>query len=557
MTVRAGLLGCIACTLALAAADGAQTGSAIDLDQNWNATQKDKFWFTPQGSLLLPYAWFLYLKQADSDTIPFRDPDNIRRLGYIPTTQKTELNKDLLPIGFARDRDGDGNSFVGFTCAACHTSALRIGTTEVIVEGAPALSDFWLFLNGLVKALDATATSTAKFDAFAKDVLGSSHTQEQERELKYQLENRRAELRRRWLQLEPETAYGPARLDAFGGLYNQVTAYHLRVPQNARVPDAPVSYPFLWDTPQHDKVQWNGTGDNGLAGLGPVFRNIGEALGVFGMVEIEKGNIPKYRSSLKVDNLKALEDLVRELRSPVWPGSPPAPDLVRKGAIVYDLFCSSCHVLLDRSDPKRKIKAKMIDVRTVGTDPRFAVNFAERFSDPDGVKTGVLEGAPKLLTPVPKFGRCASGADIFANVILGAYRGRHLQKRSVESAVSDDDTISVAAIRKISAALKKPKIVAEYKARPLNGIWATAPYLHNGSVPSVAELLKPSADRRKTFWIGSHEVDEINVGLSAAYVKNAFLFDTSKPGNSNEGHEYGTTLSEDHKKALLAFLKTL
>jgi hypothetical protein len=100
-------------------------------------------------------------------------------------------------------------------------------------------------------------------------------------------------------------------------------------------------------------------------------------------------------------------------------------------------------------------------------------------------------------------------------------------------------------------------MVAKYKARPLNGIWATAPYLHNGSVPSIAELLKPSADRVKTFCIGSHDFDAVNVGLSVKCVDNFFLFDTRKPGNSNQGHEYGTTLSEDHRKALIEFLKTL
>ena len=78
----------------------AQTTRTIDLHQNWTPEQKEQFWFTPQGSLLLPYKWFLYLKQASSEDL-FRDDKNILRLGYVPSGKST-LNPDALPIGFSR-----------------------------------------------------------------------------------------------------------------------------------------------------------------------------------------------------------------------------------------------------------------------------------------------------------------------------------------------------------------------------------------------------------------------------------------------------------------------
>lgn len=66
-----------------------------------------------------------------------------------------------------------------------------------------------------------------------------------------------------------------------------------------------------------------------------------------------------------------------------------------------------------------------------------------------------------------------------------------------------------------------------YIARPLNGIWATAPYLHNGSVPSLYDLLLPQEQRPTTFYTGSHEFDPSRVGyLTAPGPDNAFLFDT-------------------------------
>ena len=102
-------------------------------------------------------------------------------------------------------------------------------------------------------------------------------------------------------------------------IYNQVVAYAIDAPRNARVADAPVSYPFLWNAPQLDVVQWNGSAPNGLLGLGPLFRNVGEALGVFGEVKVEKTKFPEYFSSLNLAGLRTLEDMLKTLRPPAWP----------------------------------------------------------------------------------------------------------------------------------------------------------------------------------------------------------------------------------------------
>jgi hypothetical protein len=121
------------------------------------------------------------------------------------------------------------------------------------------------------------------------------------------------------------------------------------------------------------------------------------------------------------------------------------------------------------------------------------------------------------------------------------------------------------------------KSLFAYKARPLNGIWATAPYLHNGSVPSLYDLLLPKkrpgdpADgeyRPDTFVVGSREFEPDKVGLRhSGYA--GFVFDTSIPGNSNAGHEYtsGRTaqpdgrilpvLDKEARLDLLEYIKTL
>ena len=100
-----------------------------------------------------------------------------------------------------------------------------------------------------------------------------------------------------------------------------------------------------------------------------------------------------------------------------------------------------------------------------------------------------------------------------------------------------------------------------YKGRPLNGIWATAPFLHNGSVPNLWELLVTPEERVKEFWVGSHELDPVNVGFITYEGKNKFKVNGSNgqimPGNSNLGHNYGTSLSDEDKWNLIEYMKTL
>jgi len=83
--------------------------------------------------------------------------------------------------------------------------------------------------------------------------------------------------------------------------------------------------------------------------------------------------------------------------------------------------------------------------------------------------------------------------------------------------------------------LDLPAIQNAYKPRPLAGIWATPPYLHNGSVPTLYDLLSPADERPKTFLVGSREFDTEHVGLAG---KTGEVFDAALTGNSNRGHEF-------------------
>src|SRR6202030_818917 len=100
---------------------------------------------------------------------------------------------------------------------------------------------------------------------------------------------------------------------------------------------------------------------------------------------------------------------------------------------------------------------------------------------------------------------------------------------------------------------------AAYESRVLHGVWATAPYLHNGSVPNLWELLTPPKERKSSFMVGSRVFDPKNVGYATDQPpppKNGtFVTDPSNAnGNGNGGHDFGTTLTPDERWQLIEYL---
>jgi len=99
-----------------------------------------------------------------------------------------------------------------------------------------------------------------------------------------------------------------------------------------------------------------------------------------------------------------------------------------------------------------------------------------------------------------------------------------------------------------------------YNAVYLDGLWLRAPYLHNGSVPTLRDMLKPPAERPVVFWRGYDLYDPVNVGFVAAGERaeeSGSKYDVAERSNGNGGHLFGTTLPETDKDALIEYLKTL
>ncbi len=184
--------------------------------------------------------------------------------------------------------------------------------------------------------------------------------------------------------------------------------------------------------------------------------------------------------------------------------------------------------------------------------------------------------------PAPKYpyaidnGLATKGQAIFearCNDCHGAKGSRTLQVTPILEIGTDPnrlDAVSQAGIDKMNSmwgagwSFSQFKKTNGYLNGPLDGIWLRAPYLHNGSVPTLRDLLKPPAQRPKTFFRGNDVYDAKNVGFVSTVASEGkttyMLFDTTRQGNGNGGHfgpAYGTNLSEADVDALLEYLKTL
>lgn len=355
-------------------------------------------------------------------------------------------------------------------------------------------------------------------------------------------------------------------------------------------PNAPVSYPFLWDIAQSDYVQWNGVANN--SGVGPLGRNTGEVIGVFAILDWsahkpdgfslsawltgqkKKNEIVDFKSSANLVNLRRLETHLKSLQSPEWPqeilGTIDSKKADR-GKLIYAQYCESCHEVIDPDNWDRIVVAQMTELEFIDTDPAAAYN-AVNYEGKSGnlkhtvqtVGVGDLiirEDAPvvQILTSATKGVIATPDADkwfirrwLDRIYIIGSSFFENTIPNTIKSGNYKPDTTS-----------SPYNSLLAYKGRSLNGIWATAPYLHNGSVPTLYDLLLPKKRpndpengqyRPDSFFVGSREFDPVKVGFrSEGYEGFEFKAGPShvgdkkcrvgvkkcRVGDMNGGHEYG------------------
>jgi hypothetical protein len=594
---------------------------AIDLQQGWSPDVQDRWFASSQGSRLIPLSWFMALERPES-TERFASDGNTERYGYFPYDLRYGDRATFrVPRGFVIDRQDDRNlsftklrwkegqradeEWIGMTCSACHTAQIRYGGESITVLGGPTGADFQGFFHEFREALTATAIQPEKFARFAATVLGDQNNPANRVKLIDALEALRVFYVKAALLNQTSVVYGPGRVDAVGHILNKVAQINGAVSPRSNPSTAPVSYPFLWNVPQHDRVQWNGMAENkrtvgvGGGGLdyGALGRNMGEVIGVFADIQPQSspGPLSGYVSSVNVDNLVGLEQSLETLLPPRWPEEFGAIDtaLVNQGRQLFQTRgCVKCHALLSRTDITTPIVASMARIArnerlesdgkpaTIATDPSMACN-TYQFKSHGGLMVGTRRVADtrviisddylsEMLGVAAERVLLGKKPELAAQGLKGLFGIRTLPepaepprgvwrsvKRGVLSllgAAEHRDPL----IEQCYALSSEVKMLA-YKARPLTGIWATSPYLHNGSVPTLFDLLLPPDRRPKTFYAGTEQFDPVRVGFVTTHqADNPFLFDVTAPGNSNGGHDYGASrLSDAERTALTEYMKTL
>ncbi|WP_031431455.1 di-heme-cytochrome C peroxidase [Methylomicrobium agile] len=585
--------------------------------EQWTAAARLQYYSQDQGSRVMPLQWFQALKQLNGK--PFLE-DSLSRYGYLPNPAGKIKG---LPVGFTTNGssvgmtcsachtreievDGQGYRIDGGPAIADFQSFAADLDSAVgqILDDQKSFDDFAAAVLGGVPSAEQKSKLRQNVETWYLPY----HTIMS-------------------IALPKDKPWGPVRLDAVAMILNRLTGLDIGtapdhiIRSNIRLADTPVRYPFVWNAPIQDKTQWPGFADNGNALLG-LSRNYGEVLGVFADFYPQKvpwrilGYDYLQHNSANFDGLKSVENLVKKIGPPEWPWKTGkwAVDakLAARGKRIYESKtqtenggCAACHGIRD-GVPRALNKTWATPLCYVGTDAKEFDLFALT------VDTGVLAGAkiPFLEQPLKAQGENAVKVlslvgmgtllqytaspkaldlELKAQTKLGLVErlagdvknGKlkeitdQLRKQQADM-VTPENAVLKGMYHSMPTAAKAPtdgyrckdkftdpNPAIAYESRVLEGIWATAPYLHNGSVPTLAALLEPVENRPAEFKIGP-AYDPEKVGLAVEQSKFDYVLKTTdceganaKSGNSRCGHEFGTKLSKEEKAALLEYLKIL
>jgi len=566
------------------------------------------------------------------------DPSALRPFGYAATAAaKTDTapalpaglkptpagNEGGLPVGFARltgaTNPGTGaaeSDKIGLTCAACHTGSIHYKGVSVRFDGGPGMADLRKLEEAMGFAMIFTQYVPGRFSRFADRVLGPNASDADRATLKKGLKaatdfalNMQAKNYQSAIEAkgQTETEEGFGRLDALNRIGNQEAI------------DAPVSYPPIWTVPWFSWAQYDGS----IAQ--PLIRNAGEALGVFAQINLSPAPASNklWRSSMALENLVHIEDMLRGpdpfatttptfggLISPKWPEKlfdgdeawKLNPVRVERGRKLYATICVECHLgpvadpVFDKTYPDKSFwkikpaedweskgwnaKGPILDlvqkpVDAMQTDPGQASVLATR----KVTVPGFLDVDPARDLKGCKLPQGSTTEMPYALALMAVVQ-KAGDKWMEDRKLSEAERAALWGDRQ-----NCPNPAGKsYRARPLNGVWSTAPYLHNGSVPSLYWMLTPAAERPTSFCQGARDYDPKQVGFavpkggesSCKVGQTLFVAKDSsgKPvkGNSTLGHSFegpakpnkdypngiiGGAFSEEERLDLIEYLKTL
>ena len=266
-----------------------------------------------------------------------------------------------------------------------------------------------------------------------------------------------------------------------------------------------------------------------------------------------------FSSNAAIGNLEKIEDMLQRLAPPKWPEEIFGKIDRQKARAGKSLFVQRTARAATTCGPtpgpkpnkygKRFVQVGLVPQKYVGTDPN-------QFED---LRPYALTAQLAPYMPPPFKARRSSRPASSTR----RCRSASSRTRSRRLKMSEEDTLKLHGYREFPL---PPPPRGVYKAAPRDGVWATPPFMHNGSVPNLYEMLLPAKERTKKFYIG-REFDPVKVGLDTSGNSGTFLLDTTLRGNSNAGHSFengplgngviGPLLTEEQRWALVEYLKSI
>lgn len=499
-----------------------------------------------------------YVARTSDYKIPQQDPVAVRQalsregfkaLGFLYETDAAG-NENELPIGISK-RHFLGLDRVYINCAICHTGTVREHPTDTpqIMLGMPAnqfnLYGFEHFVFDCIKNGRGSQLTLPDFIAEI-DSLGESPGPV-DRYLVYPLAM--ISLREAMHFVENiagfsirQPHWGPGRNDTFTN--NKVFLYGY--PWRERMPDyhktgevdaetlGIVDWPSIWMQRARKKrsdgrpmqLHWDGNNDHVEE------RNLNASLATSALPP-----------AIDHESIECIEQWLETLEPPPYPFAIDR-ELAARGEPIYRDYCSECHGRNGRDFSGEKV-GFVTPLEHIGTDPfrlqnyseTLALNMAVTYAEQEReIREHTCPGGTRYVPPSAASGHETTDSDRMAAVNREENTYRYKHYRSTNG----------------------------YANMPLDGIWLRAPYLHNGSVPTMRDLLEAEEHRPDVFFRGNDIYDQGNLGFvwtseSDSDGRKFFRYDVSVPGNSNAGHsgyDYGTGLSAEDKQALIEYMKT-
>lgn len=556
----------------------------VDTHNGLSNAERNQYYYMDEGIQYLPVDVLVSLNRPLDSGFGLYDErflDRPERLGMYPNL--TVGNS--LPIGLTVSQDNSYVGMAGINCSTCHTSVITHNGKALLIDGGSGLLAIDRLVKEMIFSVAATMVSPPEFDKFYERYQARTNTVTTEQDKQdYQqflksneyaqlqssvnthLKKYHPDLKEKLQKIithnvknttltsgaYPTKDELSSKLKMFGYLAKRMLFFYEQIkyagsPDGSTVSDSglgrsnpwsvvknmladhlenkdssdfpkevggPINTPVLWGFDQSKRIFWMGV-TNSMEE-----RNLAQ-----GIALVTDYNNDTYETTISLRKLHQISEYSKKITPPVWDETVLGPiDQVKAtlGKALYKTNCLSCHA----SSSNMTTASFTYNYMDVGTDPEYYKGQVASFYGKDLFKD--------VLTPWLKKVKAASyQREKITNPNLFEYNRTPVFWEAPSG--------------------NKPE------ARPLYGAWASAPFLHNGSVPSIMQLLTKPTDRVTSFYVGSTEYDTANLGFKDEQLYFSYQLQTTCAtctGNSNQGHDFGTSLSKEEKLELIEFLKS-